>query len=84
MCLEGCLPLVAHCDTNIVVASMEVELGIDLCTAQLVEVVGNEWNRVSILLSDLVEVLEVDTELQGAILLLSKEQVHQLVIGMIG
>jgi len=29
---------------NIVVASMEVELGVDLCTAQLVKEVGNEWN----------------------------------------
>jgi len=51
---------------------MEVELGVDLCTAQLVKEVGNEWNWVSILLSDLVEVSEVHTELQGAVLLLSK------------
>ena len=26
--LEGCLPLMASCDVNIVVASMEVELGV--------------------------------------------------------
>jgi len=58
---------------NIVVASMEVELGVDLCAAQLVEEIGNEWNWVLILLSDLVEVLEVHTESQGAVLLLSKE-----------
>jgi len=32
-CSEGCLPLMAHCDANIVVASMEVELGVDLCAA---------------------------------------------------
>jgi len=73
MCSEGCLPLVAHCDVNIVVASMEVKLGVDLCAAQLVEEVGNKWNRVVILLSDLVEVSKVHTESQGAILLLSKE-----------
>jgi len=54
---------------NIVVASTEVELGVDLCAAQLFEEVGNEWNQVSILLSDLVEVSEVYTESQGAILL---------------
>src|SRR5882724_11869963 len=70
---EGCLPLVAHCDANIVVASMEVKLGVDLCAAQLVKEIGNEWNQVPILLCDLVEVLEVHTESQGAILLLSKE-----------
>src|SRR5882724_11256416 len=70
---EGCFPLMARCDTNIVVASLEVELGVDLCAAQLVKEVGNEWNRVSILSSDLVEVSEVNTESQGAVLLLSKE-----------
>ena len=63
----------ASCNVNIVVASMEVELGVDLCTAKLVEEVGNEWNRVPILPCDLVEVSEVHTESQGAILLLSKE-----------
>ena len=73
MHLEGCLPLVAHSNMNIVVARMEVELGVDLCTAQLAEEVGNKWNWVSILPSDLVEVSEVYTESQGAIFLLSKE-----------
>ena len=52
---------------------MEVELGVDLCTAQLVEEVGDEGDWVLILLSDLVEVSEVDTESQCAILLLHKE-----------
>ena len=70
---EGCLPLVASCDANIVVASMEVKLGVDLRAAQLVEEVGDKWNRVPILWCDLVEVLEVHTESQGVILLLSKE-----------
>jgi len=63
----------ASCNVNIVVTSMEVELGVDLCTAKLVKEVGDEWDWVPILLSDLVEVLEVNTESQGAILLLSKE-----------
>jgi len=63
----------ACCDVNIVVASMEVELGVDLCTAQLVEEVGDEWDWVPILPCDLVEVSKVDKESQGAILLLSKE-----------
>jgi len=44
---EGCLPLVACCDANIVVASMEVELGVDLHAPQLVKEVGNEWNWVT-------------------------------------
>src|SRR5882724_13171152 len=52
---------------------MEVEIGVDLCTTQLVKEVGDEWNRVPILSSNLVEVSEVHTESQGAILLLGKE-----------
>ena len=70
---EGHIPLVACCDTIIVVASMEVKLGVDLHAAQLVKEVGDEWDWVPILLCDLVEVSEVDTALQGAILLLGKE-----------
>ena len=58
---------------NIVVASTEVELGVDLCAAQFVKEVCDEWDQVPILLSDLVEVSEVNTESQGAILLLCKE-----------
>src|SRR5882724_1705424 len=71
--LESCLPLMAHCDTNIVEASVEVEIGVDLRASQLVEEVGDEWNWVPILSSNLVEVPEVHTELQGTILLLHKE-----------
>src|SRR5882724_2705389 len=70
---ESCLPLMARREANIVVASMEVELGVDLCTAQLVKEVGDEWNLVPILSSNLVEVPEVHTELQGTVLLLRKE-----------
>jgi len=62
---EGCFPLMACCDTNIVVASMEVELGVDLCAAQLVEEVGNEWNWVLILSSDLVEVFRSQHRVAG-------------------
>ena len=41
---EGCLPLVACCNANIVVARAEVELSVDLCTAQLVKEIDDEWN----------------------------------------
>ena len=58
---------------NIVVASMEVRLGVDLRTAQLVKEVGDEWDWVPILPCDLVEASEVDTEFQGTMLLLGKD-----------
>jgi len=85
VCLEGCLPLMASCDTNIVVANVEVEVGVDLCTAQLVKEIGDEWNWVPILPCDLVEVVEVDTEFVGCHPSSSqREQVHHLAIEMIG
>jgi len=52
----------ASCDANIVVASMDVELGVDLCTAKLVEEVCDEGDQVLILPSDIVKVSEVNTE----------------------
>ena len=70
---EGGFPLMASCDVNIVVASTEVELGVDLCAAQLFKEVGDERNQVPILLGDLVQVPEVHAESQGAILFLGKE-----------
>src|SRR5882672_85993 len=51
-------------NANIVVASAQVELGIDLGTAELVQEVGNKQDWVLILPCELVEVPEVDTELQ--------------------
>jgi|SRR5882724_3445152 len=65
--------LMAGCDANIVVASVEVELGVNLCAAELVEEVCDEWDWVPILPSDLVEVSEVNTESQDTIILLGKE-----------
>src|SRR5882672_2859747 len=59
---KGCLPLVASGDTHIVVASMQVELGVDLGTAELFKEVGDKWDRVPILPSELVEVPKVDAE----------------------
>ena len=49
----------ASCDVNIVVASAEVELGVDLCAAKLVEEVGDKWDQIPILPCDLVEVSEL-------------------------
>jgi len=69
---KAVFPLVASCDVNIVVASTKVKLGVDNCTADLVEEVCDQGDWVPILASVLVEVSEVDTELQGAIFLFGK------------
>src|SRR5882672_2824796 len=68
-----CLPLMASSDANIVVASPQVELSVDLGTAKLVKEVGNKRNRVPILPGELVEIPEVDTESQGPIFLFCKQ-----------
>jgi len=67
------LPFMAGCNVHIVVASAQVKFGVDLGIAQLIEEVHNEGDRVLILLSDLVQVPEVDTESQGAIFFVVKE-----------
>jgi len=51
---KGCLPLMASGDASIVVASPQVELGVDLGTAELVKEIGDKWDRVPILPGELV------------------------------
>jgi len=52
---------------------LEVNLGVDLGMAGGVQKVGNEREWITILLSDFVKTSEVNTQLEGAILLLYKE-----------
>ena len=61
------------CNTNIVVASVQVELGVEFCAAKLVKEVGDQLDWVLILSGELVEVPKVDTESQGPIFLLCKQ-----------
>src|SRR5467141_58917 len=70
---KGCLPLMASSDIHIVVASMQVELGVDLGTAELVKEVCDKRDWVPILPGELVEVPKVDTEPQGSIFLLCEQ-----------
>src|SRR5467141_5148160 len=60
--VKCCVPLMARGDANIVVASPQVELSVDLGTAKLVKEVGDKRDRVPILPGELVEIPEVDTE----------------------
>src|SRR5882672_525203 len=71
--VKCCLPLMASGDTNIVVAGPQVELSVDLGTAELVKEIGDKRDRVPILPGELVEVPEVDTEPQGTVFLLCKQ-----------
>ena len=60
-------------DAHVVVASTQVELGVDLGTAELVKEIGDKWDWVLILPGELVEVPKVVTELQGPIFLLCEQ-----------
>src|SRR5882672_6927383 len=70
---KGCFPLVASGDVHIVVASAQVELGVDLGTAKLVKEVGDKRDWVPILPGELVEVPEVDKKAQGPFFLFCKQ-----------
>src|SRR5882672_6683040 len=61
---ECCLPLMASSDANIVVASPQVELSVDLGTAELVKEICDKQDRVPILPGELVEIPKVNTESQ--------------------
>src|SRR5712664_4266947 len=58
---KHCLPLMASGYANIVVASPQVKLGVDLGTAELVKEIGDKRDWVPILPGELVEIPEVDT-----------------------
>src|SRR5467141_2999470 len=63
----------ASSDANIVVASLQVELGVDLGAAELVQEVGDQQDQVPIFPGELVEVPKVNTESQGPVFLLCEQ-----------
>ena len=57
-CSEGCLPLMARCNSNVIEPSMKIEFGIDVCTFKLVR---NERYRILVLSHDVIQPSVVDT-----------------------
>src|SRR5882672_9981396 len=43
---EGCFQLMASSNMHVVVASVQVEFGVDLGAAELVQEVGDKWDQV--------------------------------------
>src|SRR5712664_151807 len=56
---KGCLQLVTSGNANIVVARVQFELCVDLGASKLVQEVGDQWDWVLILPSELIEVPKV-------------------------
>ena len=74
--VEHCLPLMPRRYAHIVVTSTQVNLGNDLCSAQVVHEVTDERERLVVLVHDVVQVAVVNAEVQRAILLLNKQDRH--------
>src|SRR6266481_1795226 len=72
-CSECGLPLMTSSDADIVVACMQIKLGVDLGRAELVDEVSNEGDWVSIPSSDPIELPKIDTESKCAILFFGEE-----------
>jgi len=70
---ERGFPLIALADSDIVVASAEVDFGVDFRVAEAIEEVTYEWEWVLIPFGDGVQVSVVDAEAEGAVFLLREE-----------
>ena len=60
---KGCFPFVTFCDADQMVSVARIELGVYFCMARSVEEFRNEWKRIAILFGDLVQSMEVGTEM---------------------
>ena len=70
---KGGFPFVAFSNADKMVGMLEVDLGIDSHQSRSVEEVRGKWKWVSVFLGELVQPLEIYTQLEGAILLLDEK-----------
>ena len=70
--MEGSLPFVPFMDLDKMVCMPEINLGKESGLSRAIQEVGDAWEWVSIFLCDSIEAPKVDTESQGAILLLDE------------
>ena len=73
---EGHLPLITLLDLDQVVHQPDVKLSVHFHADQPVKRLVDQGQRVAVLLGEVVELSIVDTQLQGAILFLHKEDRH--------
>ena len=64
---KGSFPLVTFGDSDEVIRMLQINFRIDAGFPRGVQQVGDQRKRIPILLSDLVETLEVNAESEGAI-----------------
>ena len=61
---KGSFPLITGGNMDEVVCAAEVDLGVDLGGAEAIEEIGDERERISIFLGDLVKTVPVDAKLE--------------------
>ena len=71
---EGCFPLVAILDADVVISPMNIEFGEVMSIFQLIHKVGNEGKRVSVAGSVFIEVLVILAGVEFTVFLLDKEE----------
>ena len=64
---KGSFPLITFSDLDEVIRMLQINFHIDAGFLRGVQQVGDQWKRIPILLSDLVETSEVNAESEGAI-----------------
>jgi hypothetical protein len=72
LCVERCKPLMTFNNSDIVIAIMKVDFGINCGVTKVVEELIDEGERVAALLCDSIECAIVDTQAEPAILLFHK------------
>ena len=72
-CMKCGLPFITFSDASQIVGPAEVNFCEDVHRVQVVEEVGNEWKRVTVLLGDSVEAAVVNCKAKGAIFFLDEE-----------
>jgi len=70
---EGCFPLISGSNTDEVVCTTEVNLGVDLGGAEAIEEIWNEGKWISIFLGDLVKTMPINTKSKQAVFLFDEQ-----------
>ena len=70
---ERRLPFVSGCDADQIIRMSEVDLGVDPSLPRCIQKIGDKWEWIPVLPSDLVESSVIDTETERTVLLLDEE-----------
>src|SRR6266481_7091381 len=70
---KGGLPFMVGCYADVIISHTQVEFGINLGGAQLVNQIGDQRNRVVVVSGNTIEIAKIHTKSECTVLLLCKE-----------